>query len=347
MKKRSRTIIIAVALALAIALPLTEVILRAIYSEIEVDGSYWGRGAFEAFEPTGYRHTPGFEGRAYRRGEFDVSVKISEFGLRERNLDVQNLFQKTLLVLGDSFSFGLGVEEAQGFPALLQKELNTIEIGVINASQTGYGVAQEAAFGVYLANELKPDQILLCLSLNSDIANDFVGTRNSKSIDVVYGYRLPKDRWLPNSFADYLRTHSYFLMRLGEIQKQVSQRSRKALFEAKVREDFLGAASPTMTAIKELYDYCQARGIVLSIVSVASDKGPSPFAEVIADHVRSLGIPFLDLEEKDFQADDYFDNDGHWNARGHRKATRHILGFLKAGILPSAQNSVSRLAPKG
>lgn len=96
-------------LATFLGLLAAEAVLHVLLWEEEANDNYWGAGAFVADPQAGYRHEPGFRGRGFRRGAFDVPVATSELGLRQRDVEEQRGFPVRLLVLGDSFPFGLGV----------------------------------------------------------------------------------------------------------------------------------------------------------------------------------------------------------------------------------------------
>ena len=80
--------------------------------------------------------------RILGRGGIDFSVSTNSNGLRDRNFEYyksEDVFR--ILVLGDSFTFGYGVEEDCTYPKLLEKKLRkefpTSEIEVINSGITG------------------------------------------------------------------------------------------------------------------------------------------------------------------------------------------------------------------
>ena len=100
-------------------------------------------------------------------------MSINEIGLRQRDLTSQLAYSRRLLILGDSFAFGLGVEEEESFAHLLQATLNPLGIGVINGGQTGYSIAQELALAKDLVTRLDPQTLLSCLLLDNDVTEDY------------------------------------------------------------------------------------------------------------------------------------------------------------------------------
>lgn len=83
------------------------------------------------------------------------------------------------LILGDSFTAGLHVPEADTYPARLQAHLNARSPGdatfeVINAGVPGYSTAQELALFREVGWTLHPDLVVLAVYLGNDIANNSI-----------------------------------------------------------------------------------------------------------------------------------------------------------------------------
>ena len=327
--RRLRIIGVLVLVALLLSALTGEAVLRLTLYEEEANGNYWGIGAFEAFEPTGYRSRPGFSGRAFRRGVFEAPIQISEYGLRQSDLGQQINYERVLLIQGSSFTFGLGVEEDEAFPSLVRQALNPLGIGVINGSQSGFGFTQMVDFGIYMADIAEPRSMLLCLTFYVYLKQDYF--RSYENIDVVHGYRLAADRLLARTPVDYLRTHSYLWMRL---QKKWNGNAAKNRWIVDDRIPIEDLAAPGLDAVATLLRYCEERGIRLGIVLMASKRELKPTKRekeelqlYLWSRLHSIGVPVLDLATKGFDEGDFLDGDGHWSAGGHRRAAEHIIPF--------------------
>ncbi len=311
--------------ALGAACLLAEVALRALMTEAEVNGNYWGMGAFEAFGPTGYRHAPGFRGHAVRPGVFDIPVAIGEHGLRQGDLAAQAAYPERLLVLGDSFAFGLGVAEEAAFPRLLAGSLNPAGVGVINGAQTGFATRQEVAFGLWLAEIYTPRTVLLCLYLDNDVDGDFYA--DHERVEVRHGYRFSTERWLRGGAFDLLRGRSYLWKLADGRLNQLRSRWRRREFLHLARAETGRVLQPTLAALDDLGRHCAERGIRLAVVLIPPLKGRTLFDQPVAAHLEGRGVPVLDLTGAFGQAD-YFDGDGHWNEGGHARAAELLAAFL-------------------
>jgi lysophospholipase L1-like esterase len=90
---------------------------------------------------------------------------------------------RRLLVLGDSFVWGFGVEDAQLFTALLARDATT-PVEVVNLGVSGYGTDQELLLWRQLGPQLRPDVVLLVMTPYTDVYDVLYAER--------YGYQKPR-----------------------------------------------------------------------------------------------------------------------------------------------------------
>jgi hypothetical protein len=313
-------------LSLIFSLLISEFGLRLIYREEEANGNYWGIGAFSGHDLTGYVHAPGYEGYAFRPDAFESLVKINSLSLRQEDLEQQLQYPVKLLILGDSFSFGLGVQEEQSFPSLIKKYLNALNVGIINGAQTGYSVEQEKLFGVSLINRLKPNIVILGLYTQNDIFGDYY--KGYHNIDVKFGYRLQKDRWLQIRPFDFLRTHSYLWMVIKKRLNLPKERDRRTKFKVLTKASLQEVIRPTLNAIVKLRDYCETNNIVFGVVMIPPKSGRTVFDKHLKVFFQAEEIAVLNLGTKSYGNQDYLSGDAHWNKKGHEKASQFLVPFV-------------------
>ncbi len=101
------------------------------------------RGMFFVFDPeAGKRCRPSADLRFVQRGSFDVRVVCNSKGLRDREHELcKPAGARRLLCLGDSVTWGYGVENSQMISARLEQELPGVE--TINFGVAGYSALQE------------------------------------------------------------------------------------------------------------------------------------------------------------------------------------------------------------
>lgn len=123
---------------------------------------------------------------SYRHGEpeFVMEARHDSHGFRGAETpDAKPAGRVRVLALGDSFTYGIGVAEAETFCARLAAAEPRLE--VVNTGVEGYGTAQQWLLFRETGARLRPDVVLLCYFWN-DLAN------NMKRIEPL-GLRLGAD----------------------------------------------------------------------------------------------------------------------------------------------------------
>ncbi|MFT4973290.1 MAG: hypothetical protein ACI9JY_002498, partial [Saprospiraceae bacterium] len=136
----------------------------------------------------------------YRQDFFDVKYQINQEGFRmQRDLDdLQKTARKRILLLGDSFLFGIFLENQQTISAKLQQQLGE-DYEVFNLAIPGWGIDQMyQAYEKYVA-QIQPDQVIL-LFIDDDLQRTveafFWGATTKRAYHLVNGqlaFRTPTD----------------------------------------------------------------------------------------------------------------------------------------------------------
>lgn len=126
--------------------------------------------------------TPGVsvEGISSIPGEFSYTAKINQFGYRGKDFAMPKPDGALrILAVGDSFTFGVGAEDSQTIPALLESKLRKLEFNaeVINAGVGHAGVIQHYMNLRDLHLKYDPDLVVLFLDM-TDIMDDWHSERN-------------------------------------------------------------------------------------------------------------------------------------------------------------------------
>ncbi len=124
-----------------------------------------------------YSHIPGKRGRMESPGEFAVRFAINSKGLRSPEIDYPRTGRERVLAIGDSFTFGIGADDDETWPALLDAALGAgspSEFETLNAGVRGWGLAE---YWIWLEKEgvrYRPDWIVLGIHA-SDWTSPFRG----------------------------------------------------------------------------------------------------------------------------------------------------------------------------
>jgi hypothetical protein len=132
---------------------------------------------FEYHEMFGWEFIPDKKGIMALPYENEIEVRINSLGMRDRpRVREKSSGKRRIVVLGDSFTSGLGVWACEGFTAVMEKILSK-RWEVLNFGVDGYGPAQEFLLLRDKAIQFHPDLILLVIYIGNDL-DDIMGTHD-------------------------------------------------------------------------------------------------------------------------------------------------------------------------
>lgn len=243
---------------------------------------------------------------------FDVEVTINEQGFRGPDWPSSTGDKPCVLVLGDSFAFGWGVEFDESFSARLAQNTGW---DVRNAAVSGYGTDQQRLLLERLLQDVEPDVVVSVFCWNDLFES---------SSDVVYGKHKPFYMRGPDGLQlsgvpvpqAFLARSSYAARAYHKWRWQRAHAARRIDREAEWR------------LVLDLYR--EEKRLLGDVpLLIVSDRGRlASLAE------ESEGIAHLDLRDvfEGFKEPIAFPNDGHWTPGAHDKIAR-ALGELAATLL--------------
>ena len=130
------------------------------------------RGMFFVFDPeAGTRCRPDADLRFVEPGSFDVRVRCNADGLRDHaHVRPKPTGVRRLLCLGDSFTWGYGVENDETFPAVLVRQLPAAD--AVNLGVNGYSTVQESIRLETEGLRYEPDWVVVAFCHN-DLEDNF------------------------------------------------------------------------------------------------------------------------------------------------------------------------------
>lgn len=145
----------------------------------------------------GFIHRPDFRQTVVRpwvETSYVWRVEINSTGFRGPEQDISDTNALRILLLGDSFTFGYGVEYEETFGALLKQRLEEagVQALVFNSGVTGWGSAQQFLYASDQLDVLKPDIIIVTFCENDPIEDEVFARGGAKG--VLPGF--PGKRWI-------------------------------------------------------------------------------------------------------------------------------------------------------
>ncbi len=272
------------------------------------------------------------------KGDYNLDVFFNRHGLRD-DKDLASASPGDILVVGDSFSFGWGVETAERFSDRLQA---LVDRRVYNAAIPGDFKAYQGMLDYARDQSASPDFIVVGVCMNNDLKNY---RREDKFQPAVFGDRQPWKARLRSQLqarsALYLFL-SYELQRMPALRRifeklGVSRDINELTLQNIYDEDVLNSSREELLKVVE--PFTPDRHVALIIPSMAAWIGDNREQErrihaTFVERVRAAGITVLDmlpiLDSLERPLDCYFETDPHWNARGHEIAARQLAVFLEA-----------------
>lgn len=288
-------------------------------------------------ELLGWAHTPNQRAR-FNHQDFSVEVVINSQGMRDSEYSLERTEKRRMLVLGDSFGWGFGVELHERFSEILENIHPDWEI--INASVSGYGTDQEFLFLKEKGIVLKPDVVLL-LFCENDFESNVRAEDNwyFKPYFVIESGQLKLHNVpVPKATIHHQQIERFFLGRtyLGQalfycIKDRLNSNNGSGDDQRMDNVTYL-----LLTSMNEL---CKKSGSVFMLVSVPTNNLRNrTFLQKFAKEEKIAYLP-LDTQFESTVTSTTFPHDSHWNAKGHEIAANAIDAFLlKSGVFDASKS---------
>jgi lysophospholipase L1-like esterase len=251
---------------------------------------------------------------------FGKTVFIDEFGFRK--ISSPEHYTDSWIILGDSVTFGVGVETEETFVQLLQNTLPQTKLW--NTAVIGYNIKNYRDVLHHLTSERQPapnlKKVLLFLCLNDIDLNDRIEQAPSKK---ALNYRYVQN------VLSFMRRHSRLYMRL-----KAALTDRSAFYflnDYQLYQEGNDSLTQSMKILDEMNTFLRDRNIALTVVILPYEyqlrtKEAQYLApqKLLAAHFKETGISYIDAygyfessggdEKENFLYADF----GHLSKKGHR-----------------------------
>lgn len=336
----------------ALVIAVTELAARAIFTNMANDDVYLER-AFERllnsavrFEPGsdnysrkyGFALTPNAESTATTK-EFTYTSRTNSLGFRTRETQPKAAGEYRVLLLGDSFFWGIGVEESETIPAIMEG-MGGQKLSVYNYSVVGYNTVQQLIVANHHVSALRPDHIVLGFFIGNDIISNAITYVDSDGNYGVSGdmEAQVKDR-MKQSYGTLFHSVIFRIVALPfyipKVRYQIASSehviARSYAHIVALRD--LAARDGARFSVVILYPRDSVRG---GLVEAWSDS--RKVGELIHSFCRAHSVEVLDMlrymhtrEHKNLY---FFEDDGHPNKDGNAVIAKAILDDLLKQHIP-------------
>lgn len=277
-------------------------------------------------------------------GDYNVSLQISPLGLREsKPLKTSTL--NDYFVVGDSFSFGWGVDENNRFSNILDQLISGIRVFNISIPTdfSGYGKLVSYA----KKNGAKINKLIIGVTMENDIKDyslAYISNSDTKR------KTLPNSVMYLNQFKYFLKDNSasYFLItsfiHKTSILKNLAKRLGLIVDNYRVLKINGFNNKRIRESAKKLHSIGQnQRTLVLIIPSRGlwvGDKDSKKIADknhrLFISEIRKFNIDYVDMRQTMESSGNpmkfHFKYDGHWNEEAHNLAAKELANKINSII---------------
>jgi hypothetical protein len=252
-------------------------------------------------------------------GARSVHVRHNSLGLRD--IEPDNVPQRTIAFVGDSFVWGYDAEEDERFTNILRTKLPGYRIA--NIGVTAYGTDQEYLLLRRVWDRIKPNVVVLMVCVDNDRIENSTNLRYDGpykpyfASGAFHGQPVPWSRHL--YFGHYWLARHSFVARVAISAYVYAKHPPVAL------ED------PTEQLIAMMRDMVQSSGGTFLIGLQKRDPRHEAF-------FRAQGIAFATFED----ADAYPTHGNHWTPKGNAQVAERLMALLGESVIsPSVAGRVS------
>jgi lysophospholipase L1-like esterase len=261
----------------------------------------------------GHVHRPGGEARL-----MGVDVHINSAGFRDDELPVERSQRRRLVFLGDSLTFGWGVEKEATFEHRLERALDAqAPPETLNMAAGNYNTTQQGRLFRDVGLAYQPDEVVLFYFIN----------------DAEPPPEKSRAAWLGS-----LRIATFYWSRVKALLARWSAAPDWAQYYSALYEEGSPGWEATRQAFRTLRDVCRERNIGLRVVLLPELHQLTPYRFTreyarVHESLSALDVPVRDLApffagETDPQRFWVAPDDAHPNAEAHARIAEYTLPFL-------------------
>jgi hypothetical protein len=258
-------------------------------------------------------------------------VQTNSYGLRDGKLDPSASVR--ILLLGDSMTFGHGVNHEETFEYLLERSLTRSlnkQVVIINAGHNGYDTRREFEYLRHFAIRFRPTDVIVAFTLNDVYSNS--GEYWFSPVPTGFGRYVPLAGVA--ALTAYLEQPKTLLRKLGFNIEGGRNVDHLDCLRDNGRCD--RGWESTYSYINKIVKFSKERGVNVVLVHVPIlhqiryKYGTPPYdmgraSRKLERLSKLVGIHFIDIARSDsLSADHYFPKDGHLNSDGHKVAAKYL-----------------------
>ncbi|MBX2963578.1 MAG: hypothetical protein KF687_13785 [Cyclobacteriaceae bacterium] len=250
----------------------------------------------------------------FRNLEFSTKIEVNIQGLRD---DEESLDNPEIILLGDSFAMGWGVDQDSTFEKIMERSLDK---KILNTGISSYGTVRSLKLLQRL--QLKNLKTIILQYHDSDLVEnmEFANTNDSLIIS-------SEELYIKTSASVRKKKQYFFGKHTALLSKFIIKKLLGRLEERKATDSL--DVEYFIHALKTLPIPNDVEIIVFELSSYGNDS--SKFIEILNSRLGDLegiNVKAVNIQQK-LTEGDYFILDDHINAQGHKKVAAELVKTLE------------------
>jgi hypothetical protein len=248
----------------------------------------------------------------------------------------------TVVVLGDSYSFGMGVNDGEEFPSVMRRALAG-RADVVNLGSPGWGLTQEIRRYHELGAAYEPEIVVLQFCANDpedNLANLVTRVEDGKFVfvDSQNSLNLIK-KYLSRSFVQRTQLYNFVRTRASVVAQRILIRREAERLQTAVPAGTTPAAVPV---IEKVYvDLLMAfaaemreRGTALWFISVDHNVEQFPHIAATVQELNARGdLRYIEVLDWLRGHEPYYSPEGHsWGEPAHKIIGEHLAAEVASAL---------------
>jgi hypothetical protein len=227
--------------------------------------------------------------------------------------------KKKIVLAGDSFTFGYGVELRQTFGAIVESRIR--DDVVYNLAMPGFGLDQIWLSVQSQALPLKPNLVIVAF-----ISADF--TRSQEAYRITEGFNKPVFKLVDGSLVPKTsQDRPNFLVRLVQDHSSLWRAGDLAARSVAHRIAFGEWWSLNAAILDAIRNDCRKSGVPVLFVCLPTKQWLH--FPALRSYMERAGANYVDVTQTNpFRADAFIPGDDHLNAKGHQYVAEAVLTWI-------------------
>lgn len=279
-------------------------------------------------------------------GKFKFEYTVNRLGTRGAAVSVDNARgTPRIVVLGDSYAFGMGVRDGEEFASVLARTLGGYA-EVVNLACPGWGLTQEIRRFYDAGLAYRPAAVILQFCAN-DPADNFVyrvtGVENG---EFVFQDSRNKSGWvkrlLSKSFVQRSQLYNFFRARAYLLLEKRLVSASESRFEKSGKTAGAKRIPPQEAFYRELLELfaakLKARNLPLIVIAVDHQLDQFPWIkETVMELDARDDITYLEVTDWLENIGKYQSVEGHvWGWRAHEVVGARLADYVRREVLKAA-----------